>query len=90
MISQYRSAVQDGCNLQLHILEDALGLRIDLAQKGLGLFVHNRMEFLHSAIGIILVKNATVLSPHGTVRHQAKAPGEVHSSSNSKAKATAY
>ena len=64
-------------NVQLHILEDVIGMRIDLTQKCLGLFVHNRVVLIHSATAKILMERATVLSPHISVGHQTKGPAKV-------------
>ena len=71
------------CDIRLYVLEDVIGLRIDLTQKDLGLFVHNRVEFPQTTVAEILMKSATVLPPHGAVGHQTKAPSKVHPSCNS-------
>ena len=65
-------------HVQLHTLEDLMGVRLEFLKEILGLFKHNWVIFLHSVVVEILVKIPTILPPRGTVGHRSKAPVDIH------------
>ena len=71
--------LRESGDVQVHMLENIIRLRLDLPQEMLGLFMHNGMIKLHSVVIQVLVKGTPVLPPPETVGQETESPGEIHS-----------
>jgi hypothetical protein len=61
------------------MLKKIIGLRLELPQERLGLFMHNGVVRFHCIVVQVLVESTAVLPPPDAIGHHTEGPGKVHS-----------